>query len=130
VTARQRGSVYLLHFSEPFHGANGRHIGARHYVGFSQDGDAQRRLQEHLAGQGSPLVKAVVAAGIGVELVLSRPSTRADERKLHNRHGTRVCPSCKTAQRPRAGHQLRLFRSRQSASGAVHAAPTPRRLAA
>jgi hypothetical protein len=117
VTATRTGAVYVLHFERPFHGANGRHIGARHYVGFAQDGDAQRRLQEHLSGQGSPLVKAVVAAGIGVHLVLSQP-------------GTRVCPSCKTAQRLHAGHQLRLFRSRQSASGAVHAAPTPRRLAA
>jgi hypothetical protein len=40
MTATDVGAVYVLHFAEPFHGANGRHIGARHYVGFAADGDA------------------------------------------------------------------------------------------
>ena len=125
VTASSAGVVYVLHFSVPFHGANGRHIGAQHYVGYAADGDTQRRLAEHLNGKGSPLVKAVVAAGIGVHLVAVMPGDRGLERRLHNRHGTRVCPRCTPARRRRAGRQLRLFK------GAAHAAaPTPRRLAA
>jgi hypothetical protein len=69
-----RAVVYVLCFSRPFHGANGRHPGARHYVGIAEDGDAQRRLTEHLAGQGSPLVKSVVRAGITVEIATVVPA--------------------------------------------------------
>ena len=101
--------VYLLHFGRRYHHA-------RHYVGIAQDGDVQRRLAEHLAGHGSPLVRAVVAAGIGVDLVLSMPGDRTLERRWHNRHGTRVCPRCK-AQRPPRPRQYRLpFARRQPAS--------------
>lgn len=102
--------VYLLHFARPYHHA-------RHYIGVALDGDAHRRLAEHLTGHGSPLVRAVVAAGIRVELVFTVPGDRALERKLHNRHGTRVCPRCK-AQRPPRPRQYRLPfpRRRQPAS--------------
>jgi len=73
-------AVYLLHFERPL-------AHARLYVGVALDGDVQRRLAEHLAGRGSPLVRAVVAAGIGVDLVLSVPGDRGPERRWHNRHG-------------------------------------------
>ena len=106
------GSVYVLHFASPYH-----HV--RHYIGFAADSNATRRLHEHLTGQGSPLVAAAVAAGIAVELA-EWPGTRADERKAHNAHGTRVCPRCR---RPRS-RQLRLF-----TGGGHSAAPTPRRAA-
>ena len=92
--------VYLLHFERPY-------WHARHYLGIALDGDPQRRLQEHLSGQGSPLVRAVVAAGIGVDLVLTMPGDRALERRWHNRHGTRVCPRC-ASQRPPRPRQLKL----------------------
>jgi len=75
--------VYVLCFRRPFHGANGRHPGARHYIGIALDGDVERRLQEHLSGHGSPLVRAVVAAGIGVDLVLTVPGDRYLERRFH-----------------------------------------------
>jgi hypothetical protein len=109
VTAAQAGAVYVLCFSEPFHGANGRHIGARHYIGWTCDPTPERRVAEHLAGQGSPLVAAVVAAGIGVELARWQPGDRGLERRLHNRHGTRVCPRCRCPRRRPAGRQLRLL---------------------
>jgi len=88
-------AVYLLHFERPL-------AHARHYVGVALDGDVERRLAEHLADRGSPLVRAVVAAGIGVELVLSVPGGRGLERRWHNRHGhgAALCPRCR-AQRPR-----------------------------
>src|ERR687886_491723 len=54
-------AVYVLCFSRPFHRANGRHPGARHYVGIALDGDVERRLAAHLAGHGSPLVRASFA---------------------------------------------------------------------
>jgi hypothetical protein len=85
--------VYLLHFDRPL-------AHAHHYVGVALDGNVERRLAEHLAGHGSPLVRAVVAAGIGVDLVLSAPGDRKLERQWHNRHGSRICPRC-TTQRSR-----------------------------
>lgn len=42
----QASRVYLLCFGRPYHHA-------RHYVGIALDGDVQRRVAEHLAGQGS-----------------------------------------------------------------------------
>jgi hypothetical protein len=117
VTAAPAGAgvCYLLHFSAPWNGADGRHIGARHYVGFAADGDAVRRLREHLAGQGSPLVKAVVRAGITVEIAAVVPGDRALERRWHVRHGSRLCPLCRPRRLP-AGHQLRLPFTYQPAS--------------
>jgi hypothetical protein len=115
------GSVYLLHFSRPL-------AHARHYLGYAADGDADRRLQQHLRGEGSPLVRAAIAAGITVSLARVWPNgSRTLERQLKSWHrGGRHCPLCR---RPRAGQQLRLFRLR-SKPGAVHAAaPTPRRAA-
>ncbi|MBV9170088.1 MAG: endonuclease [Chloroflexi bacterium] len=82
------GTVYVLHFSQPL-------AHARHYVGWTA-GDAADRLQEHLHGRGSPLVRAAVAAGITVAIALSKHGTRIDERRWHNRHGAaRICPICK-----------------------------------
>jgi len=73
-------------------------------------------VAEHLAGQGSPLIRAAVAAGRAIDLVLSVPGDRKLERKLHNAHGTRVCPRCRS-QRPSRPRQYRLpFTRRQPAS--------------
>jgi hypothetical protein len=44
--------TYLLHFDRPL-------AHARHYVGIAQGGNPHRRLAEHLAGHGSPPVRAV-----------------------------------------------------------------------
>ena len=95
-----------MHFEQPYR--SGRHPGAQHYVGFAND--IQRRLETHRKGHGSPLVAAVLAAGIEVRLVRTWPGAdRRFERKLHNRHGSRLCPEteCASIQRERR-LQLRL----------------------
>jgi hypothetical protein len=85
------GTVYLLHFGRPYHHA-------RHYVGFA--GNLNRRLREHRRGIGSPLVYAVVQAGIEVFVArLWENVTRGFERRLHRirgaRRGSRFrCPIC------------------------------------
>jgi predicted GIY-YIG superfamily endonuclease len=82
------GTVYLLHFSRPYHHA-------RHYVGFSQRVEA--RIREHRRGRGSPLVEAVFNAGI--EIFVARTwddVTVAFERRLHLAGRARQygCPIC------------------------------------
>jgi hypothetical protein len=116
---QQPPAVYVLHFDRPY-------FHASHYVGWCADGDPQRRLREHLSGQGSPLVRAAVAAGITVELVLSTPGDRYLERKWHNRHGSRVCPRCFHPAPAPAGRQLRLpIRVARKPPGRGHERPHP-----
>ena len=94
MTVAAEPAVYLLHFDRPL-------AHARHYIGIALDGDPHRRLAEHLAGQGSLLVRAVVAAGIGVDLVLSAPGDASS-----NAAGTTVmAPASARAAQPsvRAG---------------------------
>ncbi len=110
--------MYVLHFDRPY--LSGHHPGARHYVGIALDGDVQRRLRQHLKGQGSPLVEAVVRAGIAVRVVLDVPGDRRLERRWHQRHGSRVCPEC-AIRRPRT-RQLRLWPAAEPAMRLSHAA--------
>jgi len=79
--------VYVLHFDPPF-----RH--ARHYIGIAHDGNVLRRLHEHLRGRGSGLVLAAYVSGCRVTVTVDMPGDLGLERRLHNRHGTRVCPVC------------------------------------
>jgi hypothetical protein len=106
---------YLLHFSEPL-------AHAAHYVGYS-DNIAERlsvhldvhRCQRHGAHdeawhKGSPLVCAAIRAGSSVRLVQVWPDQdRTFERRLHHRHGSRLCPEarCQSVQQARRA-QLRL----------------------
>jgi hypothetical protein len=60
------GTVYVLHFGPAY-----KH--ARHYVGWTSGDDVNARLQVHLQGHGSPLVRA---AGVQVQLAASYPGTR------------------------------------------------------
>jgi hypothetical protein len=69
----QLGTVYVLHFEPAY-----RH--ARHYVGWAMDVNV--RVVEHLAGVGSPLVCAAVAAGVRVQVAVTIPGSRFLERRL------------------------------------------------
>lgn len=80
--------IYLLHFDPPY-----QH--ARHYLGFT-DRDVDARLEEHLTGRGSPLVRAAVLAGAEVTVTRTwEGGTRDQERRLKRRKNTpRLCPTC------------------------------------
>jgi hypothetical protein len=84
--------VYLLHFSRSY-----RH--ARHYLGYTADLD--RRLAQHRAGHGSPLVAAAIADGISFELAATWPGDRILERRLHRQKNSRarLCPICRAEAR-------------------------------
>ena len=79
------GTIYLLHFSEPF-----KH--ARHYLGWSRNLEA--RLEHHEAGSGANLLRHVAAAGITWELVRTWEGDRNEERRLKKHSSTRYCPIC------------------------------------
>jgi predicted GIY-YIG superfamily endonuclease len=82
------GTVYVLHLDPPY-----KHAG--HYVGWTAT-DVQGRLATHLAGRGSPLIRAAVAAGAQVELADTMPGSRALERRLKRWHKTsQFCPVCR-----------------------------------
>ena len=57
--------------------------------------DVDARLAEHMAGAGSPLVRAAVAAGVRVELAATIAGSRYLERRLKRWHKTgQFCPRC------------------------------------
>jgi hypothetical protein len=90
------GAVYLLHL-EPGLPITGNRV-ARHYLGWTQT-DVDERVRQHLAGHGSPLVRAALAAG--ADVTLQRTWVGVDrhfERRLKNRHeAPRLCPRCVAA---------------------------------
>lgn len=82
-------TVYLLHFSVPYRGAG-------HYVGWCKDDQPDRRLQEHLDGNGNPLVHV---ASKKADVLLARVwpgQGRGFERWLKQLKGIgkRACPIC------------------------------------
>ena len=79
-------ACYVIHFDQPY-----KH--AAHYTGFAED--VEPRFNAHLHGRGARLTQVVREAGIGMILARVWPDgDRKLERKLKNRHGTRVCPIC------------------------------------
>jgi predicted GIY-YIG superfamily endonuclease len=81
-----KGTVYLLHFSEPY-----KH--AKHYIGYTRDLSA--RLESHANGTGARLLEVVTQAGITFNLARTWKGTRKTERRI-KRHGgaSRICPMC------------------------------------
>ena len=88
-------AVYILHFDPPY-----QH--ARHYIGFTTR-PVQERVAEHLAGRGSPLVTAALAAGHRVSVSLKwSAGNRAWERYLKRKKSTPDwCPVCGQMERPK-----------------------------
>jgi hypothetical protein len=87
--------VYLICFERPY-----RH--ARHYLGWTND--LEHRMEKHLRGQGSPLIRAAIGVGIAVTLARVWPDAdRNFESRLKRRkEGPRLCPRCTANPRPRA----------------------------
>lgn len=81
------GTVYLLHFEQPY-----KH--ARHYLGWTRD--LEQRLAAHRSGSGARLLAVLKEQGIGFVLARTWPnSTRARERQLKTQGGaSRCCPVC------------------------------------
>lgn len=84
------GTVYLIHFNQPFGHA-------RHYLGWASDLDG--RLRHHEKGTGANLLKHARAAGVTWVLARTWPGDRHLERRLHNGGHARRCPVCKQSAR-------------------------------
>jgi predicted GIY-YIG superfamily endonuclease len=83
-----KGTVYLLHFSEPY-----RH--AKHYVGYTTNLSA--RLEAHSKGNGARLLEVITQAGLSFQLARTWQGTRKTERALKNqKNAPRFCPVCKS----------------------------------
>jgi predicted GIY-YIG superfamily endonuclease len=81
-----KGTIYLLHFSEPY-----KH--AAHYIGFTTD--LQSRLDAHANGTGARLLEVITAAGLSFSLARTWNGTRKTERSLKNRkEAPTLCPIC------------------------------------
>jgi predicted GIY-YIG superfamily endonuclease len=86
------GTVYLLHFDQPY-----RH--ARHYIGWTSD--LGGRLADHDRGRGARLLAVIREAGITWRLARTWAGDRRRERQIKNQGGaSRCCPLCGV--RPRA----------------------------
>lgn len=81
--------VYLIHFERKLYHA-------QHYIGFT-DVPLIDRVERHLAGNGSKLLRAVTKAGIEWEVVrVWQDKDRKFERKLKNQKNSKLlCPICK-----------------------------------
>ncbi len=82
-----KGYVYLLHFEEPYYHA-------QHYLGWSMS--PFERFQRHIIRCEQPLIRAVITAGISIEIVrIWDDVDRHFERRLKKRRNhPRLCPVC------------------------------------
>jgi hypothetical protein len=83
------GSMYLLHIEPAY-----RH--AQHYLGWTHEEYAEARVAEHLAGRGSPLIRAAVAAGcvVTIERTWTHVDRHLERRIKRNGARKRCCPRC------------------------------------
>ena len=87
------GSVYLLHI-EPGLPITGNRV-ARHYIGWTS-GPVEDRLAEHVAGRGSPLIRAALVAGstVTVERVWTDRDRNFERSLKRRKEAPRMCPLC------------------------------------
>ena len=89
------GTVYLLHFSEPYPAGKK----PQHYIGWCGPGrNLDDRLEEHRSGQGARLLQVIKEKGITFELARTWPGSKDRERQLKRNGGragrARGCPLC------------------------------------
>lgn len=91
------GTVYLLHFQQPYTSPNGAKT-IRHYIGWASN--VERRLAHHQAGTGARVMAAVCAAGIAFTLARTWPGDKTLERRLKRQHNhADLCPLCREEKR-------------------------------
>lgn len=90
---RSEGTIYLLHFSQPY-------AHAKHYIGYASPGHLDSRLEEHRRGTGARLMQVIREAGIDFTVARTWEGGRTRERQLKRQGGaSRCCPLCKEIRR-------------------------------
>lgn len=79
--------VYIIELSQSI---GGEHHTASTYIGFADDGDWARRLQEHRSGAGSRMLAYCASVGIEFNVVAVFSGDRRLERGLKNRKNARA----------------------------------------
>lgn len=92
--------LYVLEFTPQYKRA-------KYYVGWCKEHRVKARINEHLSGRGSPLVKAVVEAGYDVSVALLWPHATREVEKWWKRHKNT----------PRLMHKYRLGQLRRPDEG-------------
>lgn len=101
------GTVYLVHFSRAFKGA-------QHYLGFTTN--LSQRMREHRAGKGNGLIAAAIRAGASVRVVRKWGGVDGFfETLLKGGHDNRaLCPVCNPKGKGRAYARAGAKRKLQS----------------
>lgn len=79
--AAEPGFVYIIKLESPL---GSEFHSAERYMGWTTD--PYHRLNHHRKGRGSAMLKAAAERGIGMELEVFIPGTRADERRFKRQH--------------------------------------------
>lgn len=80
--------IYILKFSHMIGNRSNPRGQAGYYIGWCEDWRLEERIDDHVAGRGACITRAVVERGYGLELVATLPGTRDDERKLKRQKNT------------------------------------------
>lgn len=93
-----KSCVYLIELETPIGSA--RHT-AQTYIGYADDGNWERRLNEHRTGRGSRMLAFAAAKGIAFNVVAVFSGDRKLERGLKNQgHGMRLFANVRAGRRP------------------------------
>jgi predicted GIY-YIG superfamily endonuclease len=90
------GTVYIAHFGQRIGNPEKSKGQAQHYVGYAEPWRFERRVREHLRGQGAKITRFVVAQGIPITFFpIKRGATKEDERRIKRAgHAPKLCPIC------------------------------------
>jgi predicted GIY-YIG superfamily endonuclease len=100
--ATQIGHVYTLHFWPPYGDSAGQQ--AKHYTGWTREGNLAHRLSDHALGRGARLTQVQKQAGGSWVLADVEDGVTADrESQLKERGAGRRCTVCQTQRAVEAG---------------------------
>jgi len=121
-----RRTTYLLHFIDPETGQPARYQHAGHYIGDTEKGREDGRLEEHREGRGAVLTAAARRAGLDFVITRTWPGGASKARQLKTRSGALYCPECSEHPEPgtrprRPGAKYLTRRQREAARRAREA---------
>jgi hypothetical protein len=96
--ARGGHGVYLFHADEPIGDKSNPRGQARHYIGYADELACRIAIQLAGTAQAAAIMRAFIAAGVGIELARIWPgATRRFERQLKRQKNAprRICPICR-----------------------------------